>query len=83
MKHVSHLEHEIYQAAQGNEMMSDMAERKHQNELVNHFYMTRQHAINKLQRIIYYHTKASYSWCCSFSESNHVLSFSDIVNLSM
>lgn len=49
MKHISQLVHEIYQTAQGNEMMPDMGERKHQKELANHFHMTRHHAINKLQ----------------------------------
>lgn len=48
MKHISQLEHKIYKEAQGNEIMSDMVERKHQEELVNHFHMTRRHAINKV-----------------------------------
>lgn len=43
MKDISQLEHEVYQAAQGNELMFDMVERKHQKELVNHFHMTRHH----------------------------------------
>lgn len=41
MKHISKLVREIYKAAGGNEMMSDMVDRKHQKELVNHFHMTR------------------------------------------
>lgn len=49
MKHVSLLVHKIYQTAQGNEMMSDIGERKHQNALANHFHKTRHSEINKLQ----------------------------------
>lgn len=41
--------------------------------------MTRYSTINKPQWAIYYFTKASYSGCRRFSESNHVLSFTDIV----